>query len=423
MTLYQSLITNHKLLITNYKSLIPAISFLLMSCGRTAPKVAEHPGEQEHHEQQTEVTITKKQFEAIKIQLGSIEQKNLTDVLKVAGFLKVPPQNKASVSAITGGTVQSILVHEGDFVQKGQALATLLNPEFVRMQQEFLDAQSQLTFAEAEYNRQKQLSEKNIGARKTFQQAESNYNSLKAKQNGLRQQLNLLGINTSSLSPDNISSVITIRSPIKGNISHIDINIGTTAEPSKKLMDVVDNSQLHLDLFIYEQDLLKIKVGQTVDVILTNLPGKQYTAKIFAVGSAFEGESKSIPVHAAITGDKTGLIEGMNVTANISIESNLTTAVPSTAIINSGGKDFIFLQTEGHERVEHEHSETESKMVKEELGDVFTFSKVEVRKGVSNGAYTEITPLQEISEDPKVVINGAFYLMSMLTNEGEGHEH
>lgn len=423
MSNHNAQITTHNLLITNHYSLITIIALFLMSCGNTVPE-EEHAEQHEHVESQTEVTITKKQFEAIQVQLGTIEEKNLTDVLKVTGSLKVPPQNKASVSAFSGGTVQAILVQEGDLVQSGQTLARLVNPEFVTMQQEYLDAQSRLIFAEAEFIRQKQLSEKNITAQKNYQQAESEYNSLKSKKNALIQQLNLLGINTASLTSENISSVINVKSPIKGNISHIDVNIGSTVEPSKELMDVVDNSQLHLDLFIYEQDLTKIKVGQTVDVILTNLPGKQYTAKIFAVGSAFEGESKSIPVHAAITGDKTGLIEGMNVTANISIKSNLTAAVPSSAIINNAGNDFIFIQTEGHEHTEHEHSDSEEKMVKEELGDEFTFSKIEVRKGVSNGAYTEIMPLQAITGDPKVVVNGAFYLMSMLTNEEEeGHEH
>ena len=418
------LVTQNKSLAGILSGCLPAIAVLILftSCSSPEPERAEHPEELEHHEGPSGVTITKKQFDAIKIQLGTIEQKNLTDVLRVTGFLKVPPQNKANVSAILGGTVQSILIQEGDFVQKGQALATLINPGFVTMQQEFMDANSQLTFAKAEYERQKQLSEKDIASKKSFQQAESNYYSLSSKVSGLKQQLSLLGINATSLSTDNISSVITIRSPIRGNVSHIDINIGSTVEPSDEFMDVVDNSQLHLDLFVYEQDLTKIEVGQTVDVLLTNLPGRQYTAKVFAVGSAFEGESKSIPVHAAITGDKTGLIEGMNVTANINIQNNLTTAVPSTAIISNAGKDFIFIQTQAVDTTGHQHAEAQEKMENEEPG--FTFSRVEVKKGIVNGAYTEIVPLQPLEQNPKVVVEGAFYLMSILTNSADdAHEH
>jgi len=84
-------------------------------------------------------------------------------------------------------------------------------------------------------------------------------------------------------------------------------------------MDVLDNSHLHLDLFVFEQDLPKVKVGQNIDFSLTNLPGKNFTANIFSIGSAFENQTKTVPVHAEITGDKSGLIEGMNVTGLINI--------------------------------------------------------------------------------------------------------
>src|SRR4030095_5681572 len=100
-------------------------------------------------------------------------------------------------------------------------------------------------------------------------EAESNYNSLQAKVASLANQLNMLGIDPDRLSSSNMTSVLTIKSPIKGNISHIDINIGSTIEPSKELMNIVDNSQLHLDLFVYEQDLPRIRKDQTVDVTLT----------------------------------------------------------------------------------------------------------------------------------------------------------
>jgi len=385
------------------------ISATLTSCGNKSTHEAEtpHAAEHGHSEEKSAIVITQKQFDAIKIQLGTVEQKNLTSVLRVAGFLKVPPQNKAAITSIMGGTVQSILIQEGDFVSKGQTVATLIHPDFVKLQQEYLDAQAQLIYAEADYNRQKELSEKNVSAQKTFQQAQSNFSSLKSRYNALHQQLNLIGIDAKSLNPENISAAISIKSPISGNISHIDINIGSTVDPSKELMDVVDNSQLHLDLFVYEQDLTKIKTGQTVDVTLTNLPGRQYTAKIFSIGSAFEGESKSIPVHAAITGNKAGLIEGMNVVANINIGTSLSTAVLTTAIVNSEGRDFIFVQ-----HTDHTDSST------------MAFERIEIKKGVTNNLYTEITMLEETDANPQVVINGAFYLLSMLTNaREEGHEH
>jgi len=398
--------------------------FLFASCGGEQAHDDKHADEKEHHEEnKNEVNITPAQYKQLGVELAAIENRNLTNLLKSTGVLKVPPQNKASVNAVMGGTVQSILVQEGDFVQKGQSVGTLANTEFVKLQQDYLDAAAQIFFAEAEYNRQKELSDKNVSAQKTFQQAKSTYESLKAKTSSLDKQLALLNINAAKLTSENIASHISVTSPISGNISHIDINMGKTVTASEQLMDVVDNSKLHLDIFIFEQDLPKISIGQKVDVMLTNLAGKNYTAKIFAVGSAFEGESKTIPVHAEITGDKKGLIEGMNITTLINTDSSTVPSVPDAAIINFGGSDYIFIETHNHKTTEHEHKEDESQEVKAELGDVISFKRVQVKRGISESGFTQIVPLSEVGKNAKVVTNGVIYLMAMLTNEGGHHEH
>jgi cobalt-zinc-cadmium efflux system membrane fusion protein len=95
-------------------------------------------------------------------------------------------------------------------------------------------------------------------------------------------------------------------SPIDGTVAHIAVNVGSKVTGDATMLRVVNNGKLHVDLFLYEQDIAKVKVGQKIDLSLTNLPGKNYTAKVFAIGSAFESETKTIPVHAEITGDKWG---------------------------------------------------------------------------------------------------------------------
>lgn len=378
----------------------------LTSC-MSKKETEEKPIEEITKPDKTEVSVSREQYETIKIQLGSIEHKNLSSILKSTGFLKVPPQNKASLTSAIGGTVQSILIQEGDNVKKGQALVTLVNSEFVKLQEEFLAVQSQLAYSEAEYKRQKELSEKNVSSQKTFQQIASDYNSLKIKSGSLKQRLSLVSLNADELTQENISSVIRVYSPINGSVSNIDINIGSNVQPSVAMMNVVDNSQLHLDLFIYEQDLAKVKNNQTVSFILTNLPGRSFTARIFAIGNSFERETKSIAVHAAITGETSGLIEGMNVTASIDIGNDLVPCVPASALESSAGRDYIFMQSERKEEN------------KKEAEPGFTFEKVQIRKGITDNGYTEITPLKEVPRDAKVVTNGAFYLMAILTNAGE----
>lgn len=397
--------SNHTRSSFTFLALLAALPLLCPSCTNENASKTEPVMEEQHpHEKESSVHLSRKQAEAIHLILGSVEKKNLTGTLRASGYLKVPPQNKASISSAFGGTIQSILVQEGDLVSKGQILATLVHPDFIKLQQDYLENLAQLNYAAAEWKRQKELSDKQVSAQKVFQKTESDYHTLSAKNQALKKQLALLNINAELLNAETITPEVSIKSPIKGNVSHIGINIGKTVQPTDELMDVVDNSQLHIDLFIYEQDLNKIKNGQLADIRLTNIPGKQYTAKIFSIGSAFEGESKSVPVHATVTGDKTGLIEGMNVTANIAIETNTFPSVPESAIISFGGNDYIFIQAAS------------------ETAEGLSFERIQVKRGITDNGFTEITPLQDMLDDVHVVISGSYYLMSMMTNEGE-HEH
>ena len=143
-----------------------------------------------------------------------------------------------------------------------------------------------------------------------------------------------------------------------------------------------------------------MKEGQLVDLTLINVSVKNYTAKVFSVGNAFENETKTIPVHAEVTGDKKGLIEGMNVTAFITTDQNSVPSVPTTAIINSGGSDFIFIQTHGHEATKHDHDDNEHEEVTQEMGEMMTFERIPVKRGITNSDFSEITALsnEEISE-------------------------
>lgn len=417
--------TMTKVNITTIAAIILSV-FLSGGCEKQNNETEFQAEKENHHEDETTVSITQKQYDAIGIKLGKIEEKNLTDILRANGFLKVPPQNKANVTSQLGGIVKRILVKEGDYVRRGQAVAVLSNQDLVKMQEDFLDAKSQLEYSEAEFNRQKELSENNVAAKKTFQQAESLFKSLKAKISSLTLQLSMAGIDASELTHENINPEIYVTSPVKGNVSHIDVNIGTNVDPSKTLMDVVDNSQMHIDLFVFEQDLPKISTGMEVDITLTNLPGKTYRGKIFSIGSAFQDASKSIPVHALITGDKTGLIEGMNVTGLINVSDNPVAAVPTSAIINSAGNDFIFIQMkENHEGADHEHHEDHNEHGDHRDGEhaeEVSFRKVQVKTGVSESGFTQITALSELPADADVVVNGSYYLMAVLTNEG-GHDH
>ena len=408
---------------------------LLNSCGNKSTST-EH-GEEHHdeHENALTATLTAEQMKTIGIEIGTMEKKQLTASLKANGLLKVPNQNKASATATHGGVVKTILVQPGNTVSKGQTIATISNAAFISMQEEFLSTSAKTDLAQADFERQKTLKEGNAASQKTFQQAEAELKMLKAKKSSLQKQLELIGINTATLTAENLQSIISITSPITGSVSDVKVNIGTYVEANNPIAEIVDNSQLHLDLYVYEKDLSKLKVGQTIHFTLTNNAGKEYDAKIFGVSNTFEPNTKAIAVHAQVEGDKQGLIDGMSITALVSLQNAMLDAVPTDAIVSSEGQDYIFIVTDKHSEAEHHHDEEaehkhdesghqheETEKEKPSEGET-TFEKIPVKRGTSDVGYTEITLLKEIPTDSKIVVKGAFFILAKMTNQGEAHEH
>lgn len=352
------------------------------------------------HENKNYATLTEAQIKSIGIELGILEEKQLTASLKTNGVLRVPNQNKASINSIYSGVIKSLLVQPGNTVRKGQTIATVANPEFIQAQSQYLSVNAKINLAELEVKRQQELNAGNAGALKNLQSAETELQTLRTLKSTLQQQIGLMGVNPANLSNGKLVSVLTISSPINGVVSNVMVKLGTYVDLTTAVAEIVDNSQLHLDLFVFEKDLPKLRDNQTIHFTVTNNPGKEYDAQIYSLGSSFEGESKAITVHAMVKSVKTGLIDGMNVTAAISLNKLTAPAVPNDAIVTVAGQDYIFV-------------------FKEKEATSLTFERVGVSKGTSDVGYTEITLLKEIPKDSKIVVKGAFFVSAKMTNVEE----
>lgn len=417
------------------KKLLFVLSFLMgaaifISCGGGG-KEASPKKEEEHtdeHANPNTTTLTAEQIKSVGIELGIVEEKQLTASLKTNGVLKVPNQNKATINSVYRGVIKSLLIQPGNSVRKGQAIATVANPEFIQVQSDYLSVNAKIAMAELEVKRQKELNAGNAGALKNLQSAETELRTLRTAKATYQQQIQLMGVNPAKLSNGKLVSVLTITSPISGIVSNVKVEIGAYIDLSTTIAEVVDNSQLHLDLFVYEKDLPKLKNNQLIHFTLTNNPGKEYDAQIFSLGSSFEGESKAVTVHAKVQGDKTGLIDGMNITAAISLEKATVPAVPADAIVTISGQDYIFMLTDKHQdnkkdTAKHDAGEShDHQEQKQPGGGDFTFERIPVAKGTTDIGYTEITLLKAIPKDAKIVVKGAFFVLAKMTNTGE-HEH
>ena len=405
------------------------VSVLLINCSKKETTVeGEVKTEQadEHHEEaaQTIATLTEEQMNAVGVTLGKIEMKELASTIKANGALRVPNDSKATVTSLYGGVIKTIRVQIGDYIRKGQVIATIANPEYIQLQEQYLTVNSRIVFAQQEYRRQKELFDNDAGAKKNLQSSSAELKSLQTQRASLSRQLQMMGINPGSVTNGNLRSGLTITSPINGTISAINAQIGSYVDVSSPVAEIIDNASIHLDLQVFEKDLPKMQVGQIVHFKLTNNPETEYDARVYSIGSSFENDSKTISVHCTVTGNKTGLIDGMNITGAVSLSNATTPSVPNDAIVEADGKFYVFVKTaqkaEAHQHEEgDEHGDEKSKASNEKT---MNFEKIEVVKGSSDMGYTAVTLVKEVDPNTQIVVKGAFFVNAKLTNTGE-HEH
>ncbi len=431
-----------------------AFSGILYGCSK---KRGEHDGHGHgteepavrHAEAATVTSLTREQIDAVGITLGEVEDRNLTEVIKANGILRVPNNNRANATSLYGGVVKSLNVQLGDYVRKGQVIATIVNPQFIQLQEEYLTLASQMTLAEQELQRQRELNEGNAGAKKNLQTATATISSLQVRKASLHQQIQMMGIDPATLSDTGLKSALIVMSPISGTVSNVFSRIGSYVDVSSPVAEIVDNSLLHLDLQVFEKDLPRIRVGQEINFTVTNNPSVSYTARVFTIGASFENESKTIAIHSNVTGNRSGLIDGMNITGIVSLKNVTAPAVPSGAIVEADGKYYIFVET-GKEEKEpvhdahhgHDHSEDDGhnhdhhhedghqeggshehgrEKAGSEVGKM-NFEKIEVAKGVSDLGYTAIFPVNGIPAGARVVTKGAFFINAKMSSPA-GHAH
>jgi len=349
------------------------------------------------------VELREDQIKLASIELGAIEIRSLSNILKVNGTISVSPQSLATVCTPLGGFINSTTLLPGIGVSKGQPLAVIENQDFVDIQQNYLETKNKLIYAEAEYKRHTELYKDDVYSQQNVQQVTVEYRNLKAMERSFEQKLLLIGINPEGLREDNISSTVNLVSPIKGFLRAVNVNIGKYVSPTDVLFEIVNSDKLFLELTLFEKDAHRVAAGQKLRFFVNN-ENEEHEALITQTGKSVS-DDRTFKVYAAVSSSCRNLLPGMYVNALIEESDNKVTALPSEAIVSFDDKDYIFA-------FEKE---------KEEAGKPFTeYRMIEIKKGVSGSGYTEIRlPEGFAISTAKIVTKGAYNLLSAKKNAGE----
>lgn len=345
---------------------------------------------------ENEVQLTDAQIRNAGISIGKIEQKEVSEILRLNGKIDVPPQNMVSVSVPLGGYLKSTHLLAGMHVKKGEVIAVMEDQQYIQLQQDYLTAKSKLKFLEAEYQRQKDLNQSKASSDKVSQQAEADYSSERILVTSLSEKLQLIGINPNSISDSRISRSINVYSPIDGFVSKVNINIGKYVSPTEVLFELVNPTDIHLALKVFEKDIDKLFIGQHVTAYTNNQPDKKYDCSILLIGKDLSPD-RNADVHCHFEKFDKSLVPGTYMNAEVRIKDQNADVLPSEAIVQFEGKQYIF------KAIGEQH-----------------FGMIEVNTGETQNGFTRVVLPQGLDKNNTLfVTKNAYSLLMALKNKAE----
>lgn len=290
--------------------------------------------------------ISKTQFENQDMKLGSISMYNVQQAISAAGYIEVPKESISEVRSYIGGYLQSSPLLPGDYVKKGQFLIRLENLEYIQLQQDFLQAKQELTYLKAVFERQKVLADEQITSQSNKQFAESEYYSALANFEGLKKKLQLININPDKIQAENISSFIRLYAPISGYITTMNAVNGKYAEPTDVIFEIINTDHLHIELKVYEKDILNVKKGQKISFRIPEADNKSYSGEVFMVGKTIEETHRTVLVHCHIdNGSSIPAVVGMYIEAEVFMGGSENICVPKIAFHQIDDDYFVYVNT------------------------------------------------------------------------------
>lgn len=349
-----------------------------------------------------QVKVSPAQEKAAGIALGTFGRQNMTTEVQANGSVEVPPQNRVSVTAVLGGYVQTVLVLPGEHVRAGATLATLRSPEYLTLQQNYLQSKAKVRFLAEDLARQRILDVEDVGAKRKLQLARADYATEQAALRATAAQLRLLGLSVAHLdATGQIVPSVPLTTPIAGFVKAVNINPGQYVSPQDVLVEVLNRDDLHLELKVFEKDVAQVHPGQKILFKVQNAGrDEELTARVFLVGKAFDDDARTVRVHAHLDPERSDLLPGQYVAARIQTAGARVRTLPEAALIQAGELSYIF------QRVGTDSGRA-------------VFRRVKVRAGQPQHGDVAVTVLDQLPDTTRLVRRGAYFLDAEL-RKGEG---
>lgn len=355
-------------------------ALLVLITAACAKKVEEKP---EVKAPTNQISFTDEQLKYIEI--ATVSQIPAMDEFAAVGEVSFDENNVVRVYPIVSGSVSKVNVSLGDYIKKGQILATILSTDISTYQRDYNIAKSNYEVAESNLTRSTELYKSGMLSSKEYAEAQKDFSNNLSEFNEKKQILELYGGSNKEL-----DAMFRVVAPRSGYIVERNINEGTQirTDNAMNIFTISDLETIWVWANVHESDMAKVQEGDLVTVKTIAYPDKEFKGTIKKIGTMLDPQSRVIRVRTELV-NKDGLLKPEMFANVIITPKNLmkVLAVPQTAIVLENNNYYVMKEAGKN-----------------------TFEKTQVKVGKNYDRNTEI--VSGLKEGDRIISEGSLFVLT-----------
>lgn len=302
-----------------------------------------------------------------------IQPAPFTHYIEIQG--KIDADENVLVTPQMPGIIQAVYVTTGQSVVKGQLLAEMDNDA---MRKNIETLESQLSFANELYKKQKALWDQKIGSEVQYLSAKNNVETLEKSIAAAREQLTM-------------SKLV---SPITGMVDAVDIKVGQIGSPGFQGIRIVNMSSLKAKGEVSESHSAIVSAGDDTKVILSDID-KTIDTKLTFASRVINPSSRTFSIEAKLPSDASLKPNMIAVIKIADYQSNEAMVVDLNMIQRSSDASYVYVaEDKGGKTVAARRTVT--------IGQIYD-GNAEITSGLSKGDKVVTAGYQNLIDGQEIV--------------------
>lgn len=286
------------------------------------------------------------------VQTVTPEYQTRSGVLETSGKVQFDEDRLTRVQAPVTGRVIEVLARAGDVVEPGHRLLIIDSPDLGVAKSDYAKAAADIERADKALRLTRELYDARAIAQKEVREAENDYRKAIAERERAASRLRTLGITDDHFQEGaeraDATTRVVVTAPRSGIIVERSVNPGQVvaygqSDTPLNLFVIADLSSMWVLADVYEPDIPKIRLGQSVTVTPPCCPAERYEGRVTYISDTVDKETRTVKVRAVVPNRGRTLKSEMFVRVAIGTGAARALVIPQSAVHREGNTTFVLV--------------------------------------------------------------------------------